>query len=323
MIHRAGRVLSRIWAADSGPYGLLILLFGTIFVLAPLLSARMVSPFILEIAFALILVAGAFNVTSRASVRGLALVLAVLSVVMGKLGLPISERAVVAADMVLSVGMLAAFTVLMIKRFLVRGREPAHRIAGAVAVYLLLGLIWARLYQVVELASPGAFRVPEGESPNSASLAYFSFVTLATLGYGDISPVNILARDLAVLEAIMGQLYLVILISRLVTEGVEKSEKGQGGFHDRPRIIRNSRNRRPIPVFSARREIFRATGGMDLLRPKKTGQERDKTGIFNSVRNSQVRKVVPEDGIEPAHPQGVRDFKPGDDLRSALRESLP
>ena len=226
---KAGQTISRLWAADSGPYGLLILLFGTIFVLAPLLSARMVSPFILEIAFALILVAGAFNVTSRVSVRGLALALAVLSVVIGQLGLPFSEKAVAAADMVLSVGMLAAFTVLMIKRFLVRGSEPAHRIAGAVAVYLLLGLIWTRLYQFVELVSPGAFRVPEGESPNSATLAYFSFVTLATLGYGDISPVNIVARDLAVLEAIMGQLYLVILISRLVAEGVGKSEKGLDG----------------------------------------------------------------------------------------------
>jgi hypothetical protein len=229
MIQSVSKILSRIWAVDSGPYGLLILLFGTIFVLGPLLSARMVSSFILDIALALILVAGAFNVTSRASVRWLSLLLAVLSVVINRLGLPFSERAVVAADMVLSAGIFVGITVLMIKRFIVRGCEPAHRIAGAVAVYLLLGLIWTRLYQVVELASPGAFRVPEGESPNSANLAYFSFVTLATLGYGDISPVNILARDLAVLEAITGQLYLVILISRLVTEGVEKSEKRKGG----------------------------------------------------------------------------------------------
>ncbi len=126
-------------------------------------------------------------------------------------------------------GMRAVFTLLMVKQLLIRGREPLQRIAGAVAIYLLLGLIWARLYQVVELVSPGAFRVPEGESVNGASLTYFSFVTLATLGYGDISPVNIVARDLAVLEAIMGQLYLVILISRLVTEGVEKAGMGQDG----------------------------------------------------------------------------------------------
>jgi len=218
--------LAGIWAAESSPYGLLILLFGTIFVLAPLLSARIVSPLIVEIAFALILVVGAFNVTSRAFVRGFALLLAVLSVITGGMELPFAERTIVAADMVVSAGMLTAFTLLMIKRFLIRSREPAHRIAVAVAVYLMLGLIWTRLYQMVELASPGAFRIPAGESPSGATLLYYSFVTLATLGYGDISPVNIVARDLAVLEAIVGQLYLVILISRLVTEGVEKSEKG-------------------------------------------------------------------------------------------------
>lgn len=224
MTRRAGQIISSIWAAESSPYGLLVLLFVTIFVLAPLLSARMVSPFILEIAFALILVAGAFNVTSRVSVRGLTILLAVLSVVIGNLSLPISEKAVAAADMLVSVGFFAAFTVLMIKQFLIRGRQPTQRIAGAVSIYLLLGLIWMRLYQLVDLISPGAFRFPEGESSNSAGLAYFSFVTLATLGYGDISPQNIIARDLAVLEAIMGQLYLVILISRLVAEQVEKSK---------------------------------------------------------------------------------------------------
>jgi hypothetical protein len=228
MIGRAGKILAGIWTAESGPYGLLVLLFGTIFVLAPLLSARMVSPFIVEIAFALILVVGAFNVTSRATVRGLALLLALLHVVPRRLDLPFAEKAVAAADMVLSAGMIAAFTGLMVKQFLVRGRDPAQRIAGAVSIYLLLGLLWTRLYQLVELASPGAFRFPAGESANSTTLAYFSFVTLATLGYGDISPVNTFARDLAVLEAITGQLYLVILISRLAAEGMEKKkEKGE------------------------------------------------------------------------------------------------
>lgn len=229
MIQKAGNLLSRIWAAESSPYGLLVLLLGTIFVLAPLLSARMVSPYILELAFALIMVVGAFSVTSRKSLRGLALLLAVLSVLTGRLELPISERAAKFADIAFSEAMFAAFAGLMIKQFLVKGRKPAQRIAGAVSIYLLLGLIWARLYEVVELASPGAFRIPAGESANSANLAYFSFVTLATLGYGDVAPVNIVARDLAILEAIMGQLYLVILISRLVTEGVEKSQQGQDG----------------------------------------------------------------------------------------------
>ena len=226
---RITKIISSVWAADANPYGLLILLVVTIFVLAPLVSARMVPLFFLKIAFALILVAGVFQVIARASVRGLALLLAVMSLGIGKLGLPFAETTIEAADMVLSEGMLVVFTVLMIKQFLPRGREPSQRIAGAVSIYLMLGLIWARLYQMVELASPGAFRVPDGGSPDSANMAYFSFVTLATLGYGDISPVNLVARNLAILEAIVGQLYLVILISRLVTEGVEKSQNGPVG----------------------------------------------------------------------------------------------
>jgi hypothetical protein len=114
--------------------------------------------------------------------------------------------------------MLTIFALLMIQTFLVTGRAWAHRIAAAVAVYLLLGLIWARLYETVELLAPGSFRVAAGEHLSSASLVYFSFVTLATVGYGDLTPIHLIARNLAVLEAITGQLYMVILISRLVSE---------------------------------------------------------------------------------------------------------
>jgi hypothetical protein len=131
-------------------------------------------------------------------------------------------------DLLLSVVLLSVFTLLMVKSFFPRERPPGHRIAGAVAVYLLIGLIWARLYQVVEVLSPGAFRIPEGESINPAVLNYFSFVTLATTGYGDITPINIVARNLCIIEAIVGQLYLVILISRLVSEA-SAQPRGEGG----------------------------------------------------------------------------------------------
>ena len=173
----------------------------------------------LDCAFSLIIVAGAFNVSSRTSVRLIAVLLALLSIFGVKLGPSTSQRVVEVVDLLIYVAMLAIFTALMVKRFLPSGIPPTHRIAGAITVYLLIGLLWRKLYQVVELISPGSFRIPEGESIDAASLYYFSFVTLATLGYGDISPVNIVARNLSVLEAIVGQLYLVILISRLVSEG--------------------------------------------------------------------------------------------------------
>jgi len=222
---KLGKLASHFWSPQRGPYALLILLFLIAFVIPPLLSARIVMPLILQTAFWLIIVAGAFNVSSRRSIRLLAVTTAMLSIALPWLGRKFSGGTIIEVDIFLSLMMLSIFALLTIQSFLVTGRDWAHRVAAAVAVYLLLGLIWARLYEVVELLAPGAFRIPESESLSSAGFVYFSFVTLATLGYGDLTPVNIVARNLAVLEAITGQLYLVILISRLVSEGVAKSGK--------------------------------------------------------------------------------------------------
>ncbi|MGO9373962.1 MAG: potassium channel family protein [Syntrophobacteraceae bacterium] len=219
---KLGKFLHHFWSHERAPYTLLFLLAFTLFVLAPLLSARIIAPLILKIAFSLIIISGALTVTRRTSVRLLALVVGILTVTVQFFG-AFSGKTTQTVESLLSVGMLIAFALLMAKNFLIRERASGHRIAGAVTIYLLLGLIWTRLYQLLELVSPGSFRFPAGEDLNASALTYFSFVTLATLGYGDITPISLVARDLAVLEAIMGQLYLVILIAWLVSHGVAKS----------------------------------------------------------------------------------------------------
>ena len=109
-------------------------------------------------------------------------------------------------------------------------------ISGAVCGYLLLGLIFAFLYALVALAYPGSFLL-EGKiiiSDKSkifyqhevGGLIYYSYVTLATLGYGDIAPKSAPARMLAAIEAIAGQFYVAILIARLVS--IRYSKWGAG-----------------------------------------------------------------------------------------------
>jgi len=93
----------------------------------------------------------------------------------------------------------------------------ANRIAGAVSAYLLLGLNWAFVYRFLVLADPGAFTGLEAAAGGSfLDLLYYSFVTLTTLGYGDISPVSPVARALAYLEAASGVMYVAILVASLV-----------------------------------------------------------------------------------------------------------
>jgi voltage-gated potassium channel Kch len=93
-----------------------------------------------------------------------------------------------------------------------------NKIVGAICIYLLMGLVWALSYLLIAQAIPNAFNGLE-QLPwynNFADAAYYSFVTLTTLGYGDISPVAPIARFLVYMEAIFGVFYMAILVASLV-----------------------------------------------------------------------------------------------------------
>jgi hypothetical protein len=102
----------------------------------------------------------------------------------------------------------------------------ADLIAGAIVAYLLMAVMWSMLYGVLEDVHPGSFNLPTGTLQASPTLfRYFSLVTITTVGYGDITPVTHAARAFANLEAVVGQLYLVILVSWLVGMYVSKKSK--------------------------------------------------------------------------------------------------
>ena len=84
-------------------------------------------------------------------------------------------------------------------------------------LYLLLGLIWSVMYATLGAHLPGAFTGSPGAAAGLSGWVYFSFVTLTTVGYGDITPVATEARSLAIMEALVGQLYPAVIIARLVS----------------------------------------------------------------------------------------------------------
>jgi len=101
-------------------------------------------------------------------------------------------------------------------RYLLRTRPgTAEGLAGAIFGYLLLVLSWALLYRQIEIWRPGAFDIPSAEGTDTP-LIYFSLVTITTLGYGDIRPVDPIARVLAGFEAITGTLYVAVMIGSIV-----------------------------------------------------------------------------------------------------------
>ena len=111
-----------------------------------------------------------------------------------------------------------AFLVIVILSFIFSEHEVTiNVIYASIVVYLLIAIMWAFVYSVLESIHPGSFAAGEGQIEAGRRLyIYYSFVTITTLGYGDITPTTDLSNTFSFLEAVTGQLYIAILIARLV-----------------------------------------------------------------------------------------------------------
>jgi Ion channel len=126
---------------------------------------------------------------------------------------------------------IAALSLVIARVVFGSGRVTFHRVQGAVVLYLNFGLMFFTIYRLLDDLLPNAFSglPPPGEEFGSgAALLYFSFSTLTTLGYGDILPVHPLARNIANLEAIIGQLYPATLLARLVSLEIVHRRQSRG-----------------------------------------------------------------------------------------------
>jgi len=111
------------------------------------------------------------------------------------------------------------------KKVLLTGHVDINIITGSIALYLILGFIWAILYTFLVQLEPEAIRGLEAENWINAlsTMTYFSFVTLTTLGYGDMSPVTPIAQVLVILEAVTGMFYFAIVVASLI--GAARNQK--------------------------------------------------------------------------------------------------
>jgi Ion channel len=125
---------------------------------------------------------------------------------------------------------LIGFVVANLLRFVLRAPSVnAEVLCASISAYLMLGLLWTVAYWLVDQLTPGAFAFSanvERQSIGGFNAFYFSFITLSTVGYGDITPVSKVARMLAAMEAMTGLLYVAVLIARLVS--LYSSRKASG-----------------------------------------------------------------------------------------------
>jgi len=140
-------------------------------------------------------------------------------------------KALVTGDQICTVALLIMGTCACFRSVFESGRIDEERIFASLSLYLLFGVLFALIFAVIEDYMPGSFHYPDTLSPDTVTrpllqFFYFSFVTLATLGYGDIVPISGPAKGMAILEAVIGQMYLVVVVSRLVSLYGQSESKG-------------------------------------------------------------------------------------------------
>jgi hypothetical protein len=203
---------------------LTLLLAILLFVVGPLQAAGVVEAHHFGIAFAFVLLAAVF-VVSRSALAIAAILLAIVLIVCAGV---LRQRHPSDVDIYLdaTAWIIAGITLgfVVARAVFAPGRVTFHRVLGAVLLYLCIGLVFVSLFCFVALGEPKAFNGLAPLHDNLAvagNLIYFSFVTLTSVGYGDIVPVHPFARGLANVEAIIGQLYPATLLARLVTLELE------------------------------------------------------------------------------------------------------
>ena len=218
------------WLGDRGLSAFLVLLFIALF-LGPFIDSpaiRMLTSLFLS----LLMVAGVVNISQRPVIRFFAGLVAFAAIVMRWMTHIAPTPSILRWSSLASLIFMVLLTMVVLYNVFMDDKPvTGHLIRGAIAVYLLFGITWSILYGLLDKVLPQAFTTSIGGGAfgpeRQAALTYYSFITLTTVGYGDISPTHDVSRMFAVMEALIGQLYPATLLARLVS--LEVSHRGRGG----------------------------------------------------------------------------------------------
>ncbi len=181
---------------------------------------------ILEMFISLILIAGIYIVSANRQVLTISILLGTLALTVIWFNLFLNNERLLIFGLLLLIAFFALTTTTILMHVLSYKRVTADKIYGAICGYLLIGINWALVYTALEIAFPDSFDMTQNlragilfvtyQPIYLSHFLYYSFITLTTTGFGDIAPLSNIARALSSIEAVVGQLYVAVLIARLV-----------------------------------------------------------------------------------------------------------
>lgn len=188
---------------------------------APLTVAGSSLDMVFGVALSLVILAGLLAMRHERLLLLLAILLGVPALIARWVAVFLPSTAAPLATALVPLFFFAFFVVFLLRAVVTADEVTSDVIAGALSVYLLLGFTWSLAYQSLTLVDPAAFHVGSAIADTGPlgrmDFLYYSFITLATVGYGDITPVAPVAQSFAYAEAVTGVLYVAVLVARLVS----------------------------------------------------------------------------------------------------------
>lgn len=211
--------------AKTGRYGFLLMSMCLMIGLKPFLNTSAEDVLVSDIFFTGILISGIYAldrdpIAFRISC-GLMAAVIVLKVLHHAIG--ITHYHLHLLEIIFIILFIMQVLMMTLKHIVIEQEVTSDIVMGGACAFVLLGFFWAYVYYLLEIILPNSIKGSSSLSSDPSDYIYFSFVTLTSTGYGDILAISPKARGLSILEAIIGQLYLAIMISRLVSLHISDS----------------------------------------------------------------------------------------------------
>jgi len=195
--------------------GLLMLIL-----IGPSLSQKFeaVAQIIIQLMYVSVMLIGVWSIITERFWFRIGLGLAIVALILSVINFFMASKFIFVIGLAVSFLFLILSIYLAIRHILFSGKITSNKIIGSLCIYFLIGIIWGLIYIFIAIFFTEPFNglAQASEYAQMSDYIYFSFVTLTTVGYGDISPALPIARSFAYLEAICGQFYLAILVASLV-----------------------------------------------------------------------------------------------------------
>jgi hypothetical protein len=209
------------WSQETCLSALLVVMVVRFFVLTPVTGRGVIIGLVADVILSLFLLAGGIAMSSYRLYRFSFGAFVALSIIIRAARALFNLNILNTWDFILGTVTVLIVLIIILRMVYQEGPVTAHRIRGAIAAYVLIGVLFGKIYGLIYYLVPGAFNIAptidQSLEAMGEALFYFSVVTLTTVGYGDITPAASLARSFVMCEAFVGPLYPAILIARLVS----------------------------------------------------------------------------------------------------------